>query len=137
MERIFSLDEIDNVAKEIILLLNNSKVVAVHGEMGAGKTTFIHAICRQMGVADKMSSPTYSIIQQYKTKSNAVLNHIDVYRLRDTDEAIQAGVEDVINSGDWCFIEWPEKISNILPLHFINIFIELVNHTKRRVVVNF
>lgn len=137
MDMIFRLDAIDDIAKEIIPFLDHSKIVAVKGNMGAGKTTFIHAICRQMGVNDKMSSPTYSIIQQYKTKSNSIINHIDVYRLRDTDEAIQAGVQDAINSGDFCFIEWPEKITNILPLYFISIFIEPANHTKRRVVVKY
>ena len=137
MDLIFTLDEIDEIAKRFIPLLNNLNIVAVNGDMGAGKTTFIHAVCRQMGVTGKMSSPTYSIIQQYKTKNNLIINHIDVYRLKDTNEAIQAGVEDAINSGDFCFIEWPEKIANILPLHFISIFIEPANHTKRKVVVKY
>ncbi|MEO6328114.1 MAG: tRNA (adenosine(37)-N6)-threonylcarbamoyltransferase complex ATPase subunit type 1 TsaE [Ginsengibacter sp.] len=135
MDMIFTLDEIDNIAKKIVPILNNSKIVAVNGAMGAGKTTFIHALCRQMGVVDKMSSPTYSVIQQYKTKDNLLINHIDIYRLKDTDEAIQAGVDDAINSGDFCFIEWPEKILNLLPLHFVNIFIQSANHAKRKLIV--
>ena len=137
MDVIFTLEDIDKIAEEFISILNNANlnVVAVNGAMGAGKTTFIHAVCRHMGVTDKMSSPTYSIIQQYKTKSNLLINHIDVYRLKDVDEAIQAGVEDAINSGNFCFIEWPEKIADILPLHFISIFIEPANHTKRKLIV--
>ena len=137
MEVIFTLDNIDNVARGVVPLLDNLSVIAVNGEMGAGKTTFIHAVCRQMGVTGNMSSPTYSIIQQYKTAGNVTINHIDVYRLRDVEEAIQAGVEDAINSGDFCFIEWPEKILNILPLHFITIIIETVNHTKRKLIVKY
>ena len=137
MDLIFTLDNIDDIAKRFIPLLNNFNIVAVNGAMGAGKTTFIHAVCRQMGVTGKMSSPTYSIIQQYETTNNSIINHIDLYRLKDTDEAIQAGVEDAVNSGDFCFIEWPEKIANILPLHFINIFIEPENHTKRKLVVKY
>jgi tRNA threonylcarbamoyladenosine biosynthesis protein TsaE len=137
MNTVFTLDEIDNIAKQFVSHLNNLKVVAVNGAMGAGKTTFIHAVCRQMGVTGTMSSPTYSIIQQYYTTNNVIINHIDVYRLKDTNEAIHAGVEDAINSGDFCFIEWPEKIKDILPLHFISIFIEPENQIKRRIVVKY
>lgn len=137
MEAIFTLEEIDNVARDFMPFLQNMKVVAVYGEMGAGKTTFIHAVCRQMGVTGSMSSPTYSIIQQYITPGNLIINHVDVYRLKDMEEAIQAGVQDVINTGDFCFIEWPEKIANILPLHFIHMFIEPANHAKRRIIVKY
>lgn len=136
MELNFKLVDIDNVAKKLILVIGNLKIVGVNGVMGAGKTTLIHAICRQLGVTDKMSSPTYSIIQQYNTKNNLIVNHIDVYRLKDTDEAIRAGVEDTILSGDICFIEWSEKIFRILPSHFISIFIEPADHTHRRLVIN-
>ena len=137
MDMVFTLDDIDDIANKFISHLNNLNIVAVNGNMGAGKTTLIHAICRQMGVTGKMSSPTYSIIQQYKTENNLTINHIDVYRLKDTNEAIQAGVEDAINSGDFCFIEWPEKIADILPLHFINVFIAPANHTKRQLVLKY
>lgn len=137
MDEIFTINDIDNVAKRFIFLFNDLNVVAVNGDMGAGKTTFIQAVCRQLNVTDKMSSPTYSIIQQYKTRIDLIINHIDVYRLKDIDEAIHAGVQDAINSGEICFIEWPEKILNILPLHFINIFIEVENDFKRRLVVKY
>ena len=137
MELIFTLQEIDNAAKEFISLLNNAKIVAFNGEMGAGKTTFIHAVCRQMGVTDKMSSPTYAIINQYKTINETTINHIDLYRLKDTEEAIQACVEDSINNIDYCFIEWPEKIAGILPVHILNVFIEIIHGTKRRLIAKF
>ncbi len=137
MELIFALQEIDDAAKEFIPLLNNSKIAAFNGEMGTGKTTFIHAVCRQMGVTNKMSSPTYAIINQYKTINATTINHIDLYRLKDTEEAIQAGVEDAINSGDVCFIEWPEKIIVVLPLHIVNVFIEITGDTKRRLIAKF
>jgi tRNA threonylcarbamoyladenosine biosynthesis protein TsaE len=134
MELNFALEEIDDIAKQFIPLLSKSKIVVFNGEMGSGKTTFIHAICRQMGVADKMSSPTYAIINQYEASENMIINHIDLYRLKDTEEAIQAGVEDAINSGDFCFIEWPQKIMVILPLHIIEVFIEITGNNKRSVV---
>lgn len=136
MNQIFTLDNIDAVAEEFLRFIRNVKVVAINGNMGAGKTTFIQAVCRQMGVTDHMSSPTYPIIQQYKTANDLTINHIDVYRLKDEEEAVQAGVEDAINSGDYCFIEWAEKIAKILPLHFISIFIEPADHTNRRIVLN-
>src|SRR4051812_30691670 len=113
MELTFTHEQIDSAAREFISFAGEFKIVAFSGVMGAGKTTFIHAVCRQMNVTDKMSSPTYSIINQYKTAQGVIVNHIDVYRLKDTEEAIQAGVEDILNSGDFCFIEWPEKITNI------------------------
>ena len=134
MELIFTLQEIDKAAKEFISLLNNSKIVAFNGEMGAGKTTFIHAVCRQMGVTDKMSSPTYAIINQYKTVNDTTVNHIDLYRLKDTEEAIEAGVEDAVASGDFCFIEWPEKIMVILPFHIVNVSIEITGDAKRKLI---
>ena len=137
MELIFTLKEIDDTAKKFISLLNDKKIFAFNGEMGAGKTTFIHAICRQMGVTGKMSSPTYPIIINYKTVHDATIFHIDLYRLKDTQEVIQAGVEECINSEEYCFIEWPEKIMTILPSFTINIFIEIPDDTQRRMIVKF
>ena len=136
MELDFTLDEIDGAAKRFISFFNDVKIIAFNGAMGAGKTTFIQAICRQMGVTDKMSSPTYPIINHYKTTTSKIINHIDIYRLKDIDEAIQAGVEDAINSGDFCFIEWPERIKEILPLDTTNIMIEIIDDTKRRLTGN-
>jgi tRNA threonylcarbamoyladenosine biosynthesis protein TsaE len=133
----FALDEIDAVAKQIIPYLVHSKIVVVNGEMGAGKTTLIQAVCRQLGVTDQMTSPTFPIIQQYKTIDNTTINHIDVYRLKDAEEAVQAGVEDAITSGDFCFIEWPQKIINILPLRFINIYLEPENYFKRKLTLKY
>ena len=137
MKLIFTLNEIDAAAKQFILLLHNSKIVTFSGEMGTGKTTFIHAVCREMGVIDKMSSPTYAIINQYKTINGAIVNHIDLYRLKDIDEAVQAGVEDAINSGDFCFIEWPEKIEIILPLHIVKVSIAITNDNARKLIAKF
>jgi tRNA threonylcarbamoyladenosine biosynthesis protein TsaE len=137
MKLIFTLNEIDTAAKQFILLLDNSKILTFSGEMGTGKTTFIHAVCREMGVIDKMSSPTYAIINQYKTINGAIVNHIDLYRLKDIDEAVQAGVEDAINSGDFCFIEWPEKIEIILPSRIVKVSIDIANDNARKLIAKF
>jgi len=137
MELIFTLKELDNAAKQFISLLSNSKIAVFYGEMGVGKTTFIHSVCTRMDVIDKMSSPTYAIINQYKTINESIINHIDLYRLKDTEEAIQAGVEDTINSGDFCFIEWPEKIAIILPSYIIKVSIDIINDTTRKLIAKF
>ena len=137
MELIFTLKEIDDTAKKFISLLHDKKIFAFNGEIGAGKTTFIHAICRQMGVTGKMSSPTYPIINNYKTVNDATIFHIDLFRLKDTEEVIQAGVEECINSQEYCFIEWPEKIMTILPSFTINILIEIIDDMQRRMIVKF
>lgn len=131
MELIFSLDEIENAAKEFTRLINDHTVIAFHGEMGAGKTTFIKAVCKILGVKENVSSPTFAIINQYQEESNKPIFHIDLYRVKDNDEAINAGVEECINSGNVCFIEWPEKIS-FLPDDALNVFIETQDENKRR-----
>ncbi len=137
MELIFNFQEVDDAAKKVTSVFSNDKIFAFNAEMGAGKTTFIHAMCRQMGVTEKMSSPTYPIINQYKTVHNTYIYHIDVFRLKDKAEAIQTGVEECINSGDYCFIEWPEKIIAILPLFTINILIEIIGNSQRRMIIKF
>ncbi|MGI8581053.1 MAG: tRNA (adenosine(37)-N6)-threonylcarbamoyltransferase complex ATPase subunit type 1 TsaE [Chitinophagaceae bacterium] len=134
MESIYSLSEIENAAVKFIDFLDQHTVVAFHGNLGAGKTTFIQAVCKQLGVKENVSSPTFSIINQYKTEKNKTIFHIDLYRVKDVEEAINAGVEECIYGGDICFIEWPEKVLSILPAHTVNVFIDPVNETKRRLM---
>ena len=133
MESIYSLNEIESVAEKFIKFLNGRKVFAFHGDLGAGKTTFIQAVCKQLGVKENVSSPTFSIINQYSTINNKAIFHIDLYRVKDNEEAINAGVEESIYSGDMCFIEWPERIS-FLPDETVNVFLEVINATQRRLV---
>ncbi len=137
MELIFNFQEVDDAAKKVTSVFSNDKIFAFNAEMGAGKTTLIQAICRQIGVTEKMSSPTYPIINQYKTVNDTCIYHIDLYRLKDTAEAIQTGVEECISSGDYCFIEWPEKIVAILPLFTVNIFIGIIANPQRRMIIKF
>ena len=134
MESIYSLSEIENAAEKFIDFLNQHAVVAFYGNLGAGKTTFIQAVCKQLGVKENVSSPTFSIINQYKTEKNKTIFHIDLYRVKDVEEAINAGVEECIYGGDICFIEWPEKVLSILPAHTVNVFLDPVNETKRRLM---
>jgi tRNA threonylcarbamoyladenosine biosynthesis protein TsaE len=129
MESIFSLEEINETAKEFIKFVGGHKVVAFHGNLGAGKTTFIQAVCRLSGVKENVSSPTFSIINQYDANGKTIY-HIDLYRLQDDDEAVSAGVEECLYSGDTCFVEWPERIS-FLPADAAHVYIELYGNKRK------
>ena len=137
MELTFSLNEIENSAKQFIAYLKDKKVVAFSGNLGAGKTTFIKELCNQLGVKENVTSPTFSIINQYTTVNNSTIFHIDLYRVKDEEEALNAGVEESIYSGDVCFIEWPEKLISLLPEDTVDVFMEAVNESKRKLVCKF
>lgn len=109
MEIKFNLEEIQEVASRVLTMLGKPGCVILRGEMGAGKTTFTQAMCRQLGVMDKMGSPTFSIINEYVTGFGDRVYHIDLYRLKNETEAIAAGVEECLYSGAFCFVEWPER----------------------------
>ncbi len=109
MEIIFNLNDIAIVAKKFVLLMGDYKIITFSGELGAGKTTFINAVCKEMGVEETVTSPTYSIIQEYRFGDENIIYHIDIYRIKSMDEAIEAGVEDCLESGELCMVEWPEK----------------------------
>ena len=120
MEVIFKVENIQEAAAKFLSHIDINNVFAFYGEMGAGKTTFIHALCDAMGVKGKVSSPTFSIINQYTTVQNKTIYHLDLYRLKDETEAINAGVEDCLYSGNTCFVEWPEKALSIFPENTFN-----------------
>lgn len=136
MEVIFNLDEVGQVAADFTGALQNRKVVALHGEMGAGKTTLVQAFCRALGVRDIMASPTFSIINEYTAGNGSPLYHIDLYRLNSEAEAVQAGVEDCLYSGNTCFVEWPERAPGIFPDDTVHIHIEPVDDTRRKLKYN-
>ncbi len=114
MDITFKLNELESAAKKFLANSSGYRVFALEGEMGAGKTTFITAVCRQLGVADTTGSPTYSIINQYDSPEGTI-SHIDLYRLKDEEEVLQAGVGDAIDNSRYCFIEWPRAASALLP----------------------
>jgi tRNA threonylcarbamoyladenosine biosynthesis protein TsaE len=138
MEWSFTLDHINNVAKEFWKATDGKTAIAFHGPMGSGKTTFIHALCDVKGVKDVVGSPTFSIINEYQYDCDGtkrVLFHIDLYRLKDEEEAMRAGVEDVLYSGNICLVEWPEKASGIFPGDKVDVFIEVVDDKTRRLKI--
>lgn len=133
MEQIFTLKELDKTARQVARLTGKHAVVAFHGEMGAGKTTFINAVCRALGSTDTTGSPTFSIINQYNTPDGKIIYHMDWYRIKDEEEAIQAGVEDALYSGNLCLVEWPEKAAGLLPDDALDIYIETIDMQTRKV----
>ena len=135
MELIYSLEEIDAAAHELLAIAKGRKIFAIQGQMGAGKTTFIHALCEAMGVVDNISSPTFSIINQYATSESEIIYHMDLYRLKDEEEAVNSGVEDCLLSGNTCLVEWPEKAWGIFPGHSLHLLIELMNEHSRKLVL--
>jgi tRNA threonylcarbamoyladenosine biosynthesis protein TsaE len=135
MEVIFELNDIDGVAKQLLNFIGNSSVVALQADMGAGKTTLVHAVCKQLGVVDAVSSPTFSIINQYLTAGGETIYHIDLYRLADETEAVNAGVEDALYSGSLCLVEWPQRAPGIFPDDTRYISLSVIGDTTRKLGV--
>jgi tRNA threonylcarbamoyladenosine biosynthesis protein TsaE len=132
METTFSLDGIQQTASTFWQTYSNKKVFAFNGQMGAGKTTFIHALCDVKKVTSPVGSPTFSIINEYSFPGGKMF-HIDLYRLSDEVEAVRAGVEDCLYSGEICLVEWPERAPDIFPQDTIYISIETVDNTTRKI----
>lgn len=115
MKLTFSLDEITTVAQKIIAA-HPQKVILFNGEMGVGKTTLIKELSKILGVTDATSSPTFSLVNEYQANDNQLVYHFDVYRIKSESEALDMGIDEYLYSGNWCFIEWAEKIPNLIPL---------------------
>lgn len=122
--KINSLDTIRDAAKEFIAAMDDRTVFAFHGSMGAGKTTFIKALCEELGVEDVINSPTFAIINEYRSETTGeLIYHFDFYRINKLSEAEDIGTEDYFFSGALCFIEWPEKIEELLPGDVVDVTI--------------
>lgn len=122
---IHSLDDIRTAAKAFIVQMDQSTVFAFYGKMGAGKTTFIKAVCEELGVSDVVNSPTFSIVNEYRSDDTGeLIYHFDFYRIQKIDEVYDMGYEDYFYSGALCFIEWPELIEDLLPGDVVKVTIE-------------
>ena len=120
------------VAERIVKYAADQKVFLFYGEMGAGKTTLINSICTYLGVQERTSSPTFSIVNEYKYLNSSIF-HFDFYRLKSQNEALDLGYEEYFYSGAYCFVEWPEKIPELLPENYLKIKIEVMEDNKRKV----
>ena len=121
------LEELDEIAKALLVIFGNQKKVVFFGEMGVGKTTLIKSICKVLNVQDIVSSPTFSVVNEYQNKDGNSLYHFDFYRIKNQEELFDLGLEEYIYSDNYCFIEWPEKAEGLLSDNFIQVQIDKNN----------
>jgi tRNA threonylcarbamoyladenosine biosynthesis protein TsaE len=132
-EKIDSIKGLEKAAINLLAAFPGEYVFAFYGEMGAGKTTFIQHVCKQLGSGDTVTSPTFAIINEYKTTGEKLIFHFDFYRIKSVDEVFDLGYEDYFFGDDYCLIEWPELIEPLLPEKFVEVKIE-VNTGQSRII---
>lgn len=137
MEQIFveNISELKMAASRLINLMGDDRIFLFNGNMGAGKTTLIKAICEQMGVIESVNSPTFSIVNEYNTPKGTIIYHFDCYRIKNVREALEMGAEEYLYSGNYCFIEWAEKIAPLLPDDFVEINITEIENGIRKIEI--
>ncbi len=135
MDVTFKLSAIHTIAEQLLNEVGEHKVIALHGQMGAGKTTLVSTICNILKVNSKVSSPTFSIINEYSTDDNKVVYHIDLYRLKSVAEAVNVGVEVCFYSDSLCLVEWPEVAPQLLPENTVHVYLSLAGSDERRLVI--
>lgn len=128
------LEDLKEAASRIINSYPNDRIFLFYGTMGAGKTTLINELCQCLHVQDHTSSPTFSIVNEYAS-SNGPIFHFDFYRLKSESEAFDFGYEEYFYSGNYCFVEWPEKIPNLLPTNVIKITIDIIDFQRRTIAI--
>ena len=135
---ITSLDNIEAAAKEFVNLMGDDTVFAFYGDMGAGKTTFINALCRVLGVEeDTTNSPSFSIVNEYRSDTTAeLIYHFDLYRIENLEEAFDIGIEDYFDSGALCLLEWPERVEDILPYDTVKVEIKINDDDTRQLLIS-
>ncbi|MBK8712726.1 MAG: tRNA (adenosine(37)-N6)-threonylcarbamoyltransferase complex ATPase subunit type 1 TsaE [Niastella sp.] len=136
MDVIFSLAEINDVAKLLLEKINKKTVLCLYGEMGTGKTTLVKAIAAALAVKDTVSSPTFSIINEYMLADGESMYHLDLYRIKNEEEAIAAGVEHCLYSGRFCIVEWPQHAHQLLPENAVICALTLLPNNHRKLEIN-
>jgi tRNA threonylcarbamoyladenosine biosynthesis protein TsaE len=126
-----NLNELDVVAKEILEFIKEQNIVAIEGKMGAGKTTLIKSVCKELGVHETVSSPTFALVNEYTDAEGESVFHFDFYRIKKLEEVYDIGYEEYFYSGNFCFIEWPEMITELLPEYHTIIKIEVGENEER------
>lgn len=125
-----SLDELKHAAEQLISFGGSEKIFLFYGDMGAGKTTLIKSLCHNLGTKEPVTSPTFSIVNEYQGAPSKIY-HFDFYRLKNQSEALDLGYEEYFYSGNYCFIEWPEKIPDLLPDHYVCVDVQVVSDSER------
>lgn len=133
MKETYTLTELPKIAKQLIAKAKDTKTLLFYAEMGAGKTTLIKEIIKQLGVIDNVSSPTFSLVNEYFSAKNGTIYHFDFYRIEDETEALDIGIDDYFYTNNWCFIEWPQNIDSYLPEDAIVVNIEIIDKITRRI----
>ena len=128
------LSHIEDAAREFLSKKGDTPVIALYGEMGAGKTTFTKSLCKVLGVLDGVNSPTFTLINEYRTSDGETIYHFDFYRINKLEEAFDIGFEEFVESGNLCIIEWPEKIEQILPPDTLKVKISVLDDGKRELI---
>jgi tRNA threonylcarbamoyladenosine biosynthesis protein TsaE len=131
----YSLTDIDTAAQWLLQQVGQHKIICFEAPMGSGKTTLISAMCKLLHVTESTSSPTFSIINEYKTTDDKTIYHIDLYRIKDQEELLQIGFEDVLYSGNRCFIEWPSNGFDLIPNEALTINIAMITETERAIAI--
>ena len=134
MNTTYSLEKLPEVAAAIIATAK-TKTLLFYGEMGVGKTTLIKEICKQLDVLDKISSPTFSLVNEYQTSKKEVVFHFDFYRITNEEEAFDMGIEEYLYNNDWCLIEWPQNVENLLPLESVEIHLSILENGQRNLQI--
>ena len=135
-EIICTLDNLASAAAEFLEAVGQERLIAFHGHLGAGKTTFIKALCDCLGVEDNVCSPTFTIVNEYRSAGGDSVFHFDFYRIDSLREAQDLGLEEYFYSGCFCFMEWPEKVEELLPEEVVEVRIEPVDEVTRKIVIN-
>jgi len=135
MNKTYDLNKISNIAKDVISKAKH-KIILFYGEMGSGKTTLIKEIVKQLGVEDTVNSPTFSLVNEYHTRKGEIIYHFDFYRIEHEEEALDIGIEEYFYSNHWCFIEWPNKVENLLPLESVAIHLTINQNNTRTIQIN-
>jgi tRNA threonylcarbamoyladenosine biosynthesis protein TsaE len=130
-----SIDSIDTVAGNFLTAIKYKKHLAFYGSMGVGKTTFIKALCHNLGVDESVTSPTFSIVNEYYTKKGEIIYHFDFFRINNIEELFDLGYEEYLYSSNYCFIEWPEKGESLLPDHFLKITMQEMPDGARLIII--
>ncbi len=126
-----SINDLPQAAASLLEAFRQERHFAFYGSMGAGKTTFIKALCQHMGTLDNVTSPTFALVNEYETPEYGNLLHFDFYRLNSINEAFDIGFDDYMDSGNYCFMEWPERVESILPERLVEVKIEAISDTAR------